>query len=129
MGQSNLVSGFAAVFRTGPQATAAYARVIKPALSRCLRVLFEKESTKALKVHVLSVRQSPVGSVQARADAYRITARFTGSGVSLLAHLDFVFLQRGRAVAGVLVLRFPQPVDPRLEARVVGAIDRRSAAA
>jgi hypothetical protein len=129
MGQSNLVSGFAAVFRTGPQAAAAYGRVIKPALARCLRILFQKESTKTLKVRVLSVKQSRVANVASRADAYRISARFTGSGVSLLAHLDFVFLQRGRGVAGVLVLRFPQPVDPALEARVVGAIDRRLAAA
>jgi hypothetical protein len=123
------VSAFAAVFRTGPQAAAAYGRVIRPALARCLRTLFERESTKSVKVKVLSSTTSRVANVRARADAFRIAARFSGSGVSFVAHLDFVFFRRGRAVAGALLFHFPQPVEPQLEARLVGAIDRHIAAA
>jgi hypothetical protein len=125
MGDQNLVSGFAAVFRTDTDAARAYARVIRPALARCLRTLFEKESTKALKVKVLSVRQARVANVKSHADAFRIVARFSGSGLSFPAHIEFVFFRSGRAVAGTLLLHFPQAVDPQLEARLVGAIDRR----
>jgi hypothetical protein len=129
MGDQNLVSGFAAVFRTAGDATQAYARVIRPALARCLRTLFEKESTKTLKVKVLSVRQARVTDVNAHAEAFRIVARFSGSGLRFPAHIDFVFFRSGRAVAGTLLLHFPQAVDPKLEARLLAAIDGRIASA
>jgi hypothetical protein len=129
MGDQNLVSGFAAVFRSEAESSKAYARVVKPALARCLRVLFEKESTKTLKVKVLSVRRSRVPNLKARADAFRVVARFSGSGLTLPAHLDFLFLQRGRAVAGVLLLHFPQPVARGLETEIAAAIDGRLGAA
>lgn len=128
-GQQDLVSGFASVFRSSGDASKAYGRVIRPALARCLRVLFERESTKTLKVTVVSIRQARVTNVKSHADAFQIVARFKGSGANFLAHLDFVFFRSGRAVAGALLLHFPQAIDPQIEGRVIGAIDRRIASA
>ncbi len=107
------IYSYADIYATPKDATAAWARTVKPALPRCLAEYFKKEVTDA-STKATVVKTGPIAfpKVAPRSAAYRIVVKLavTGNGqtqtVPLTLHV--VVVGRGRAEAGFLTFA-PSP--------------------
>jgi hypothetical protein len=103
------------VFRTSAQAQAAWSRVVRPALLRCL-VHFFREGVAESGGTVKVTRRAKVAfpKVAPRVAAYRITAAVGSKGAAATVPfaLDLVLLGRGRAEVAVLAMAPGRGVAP-----------------
>jgi hypothetical protein len=92
----SFTSSSTTILENDRQGRAAYARVVQPALPRCLGEVFRAGTGDPDNVVIVSSAHQPFPRLADRTDAYRIVADFTGSGTPTRVFIDLVLLNRGR---------------------------------
>src|SRR5439155_25330509 len=84
------------IFQTATQGRTAYARVVQPALPKCLAELFRKGSGQPQNVKIVSSGPMAFPHLAERSIAYRIFANFTIQSNVVKVYLDIVVMNRGK---------------------------------
>lgn len=104
------VGSSATLFRSVADANAAFDRVVRPGLARCLRAVVAGTADRTTKVAVLSSARVAHPRRGDESRAYRLRARLTAGGRSFPLVLDIVAVRRGRADALVLAANLGRPL-------------------
>jgi hypothetical protein len=116
----------AAVYADARTAAAAWKRVMRPALVRCLTsLLVEGGSTSGLDIKTLSSGPLRFPHVAPRTAAFRIAVEVKALGVALQITIDLVALGSGRSEAVLFLISAQQPFSGTLERRLARIVSAR----
>ena len=102
LSSSSFVSSTTGIFVSAKQGRTAYARVIQPALPKCLAEVFRKGIGHPSQVAILSAAAVPFPQLAERTNAYRIVAALKPpKNVTVKVYLDVVAMNRGKVDVAV----------------------------
>ena len=125
---SSFVSSSTGIFVSATQGRTAYARVVQPALPRCLAEVFRKGTGHPSQVVIVSATAVPFPQLAERTNAYRIVSDFRVSKKQTVrVTLDVVAMNRGKVDVVVFFAGIGQVFTPGFERGVVGKVAARMA--
>jgi hypothetical protein len=126
LSSGSFVASTTGIFATAAQGRTGYARVVRPALPKCLGEVFRKGSGHPDKVTIVSA--TPIGfpKLADRTNAYRVTADLAVSAkVTVQVYLDVVTMNRGKADVAIFFAGIGQAFSSSFEKSVAGKIAAR----
>jgi hypothetical protein len=121
----SFASSMVGIFQTAGMASAAYRRVVRPELPRCVAELFAKGIGNPKAVKILSAGPLAFPAYRDRSAAYRLLSSVKTSAGTLRVVLDLVVLNRGRADVVMLFLGIGKPLPAALERAAVARVAGR----
>jgi hypothetical protein len=123
----SFVSSSTGIFLDAKQGRTAYARVVRPALPRCLAEVFRKGTGHPSQVTITSAEAVPWPRVADRTNAYRIGADFHVSATqTVVVTLDVVSLNHGKVDTVVFFAGVDKPFAAAFERGVVAKVAARA---
>jgi hypothetical protein len=109
------------VFASEGEALKWWRRAVTPSLVRCAAATFAALRARGVKVFVVSQSTLPVSTGLPHTAAFRVVAKANGKKL----YFDLIVLGTGRAITGVTVSSFLQPVPAKYERALAMLIARR----
>jgi hypothetical protein len=109
------------VFASAAEAGTWWRRAVTPTLVRCAAGTFAALRARGVKVSVVSQSTLPVSTGLPHTAAFRVVAKANGKKL----YFDLIVLGSGRAITGVTVSSFLQPVPAKYERALAVLIARR----
>ena len=109
------------VFATAGQASTWWRRAVTPTLVRCAAGTFAALRARGVKVSVVSQATLPMSTALPETAALRVVAKANGKKL----YFDLIVLGSGRAITGVTVSSFIQPVPAKYERALAALLARR----
>lgn len=124
------VYSHASLFKSAAQANAAWSRVMKPALTRCLTQVIREAVGANVKVTFSKVGRVPYPRLAPRVYALEVNCTISSeeTGKSLAISMDVVQLGRGRADVSVMTIGLGKGI-PNKDVRVLATVLARRLAA
>jgi len=109
------------VFATAGEASTWWRRAVTPTLVRCAAGTFAALRARGVKVSVVSQATLPISTALPHTAGFRVVAKANGKKL----YFDLIVLGTGRAITGVTVSSFVQPVAARYERALAVVIARK----
>ena len=122
---SSTVFSTGTVYANARMAGAAWNRVIRPELVRCLSTLLEGTSTAGVGFKTVSSGRLDFPHVAPRTAAFRLAVEAKALGATVRFYLDLIALGSGRLEAGIFAVSLRRPLDESLERSLARAVARR----
>jgi hypothetical protein len=123
------VSSTTSIFVSARQGRTAYARIVRPALPRCLAELFRTGTGHPEQVTVVASAAMPFPKLADRSNAYRIVADFAPQqGVAIRVYLDVVTLNHGKVDVAILFLGIGKSFGDAAERAIARKVAARASA-
>jgi hypothetical protein len=103
-----IISSSASLYRTAAMSATSWRRAIRPGLAACLA----EDAQKSVSEPGFTLRRRSAGKIPyqplpgAKTAAYHLVFSASDGQTTVPVHFDAVFLQRGRAIAGVFLASF-----------------------
>jgi hypothetical protein len=124
-GSTTFVSSGAGMYASKSDAQAAYERVAGQELADCIAEYLTAYSDKDVSFENLSSGRLSFPSLGDRSAAYEIAMEIKTNGFSPAAFVDFVVIQRGRAVGAVVYFDVGSPFEAKMRERLARRFAQR----
>jgi hypothetical protein len=125
---SSYISSTTGIFRSAAQGRTAYARVVQPALPKCLAQIFRKGAGQA-KVKIVSSAAVPFPRVADRSNAFRIVADFRQGTQTIHVYIDLAVMNRGKVDVALFFVGINFVFNAKFEHSLAARIAARMATA